>query len=60
MLPYGAALAQQQQSDELMRPIAYASQCLQPHEKIMGLLNLRVLGFMGCKTFPTLHIWAPL
>ena len=46
---FGAVLGQQQQqlSDKLVRPIAYASRCLQPHEKIMGSLSLRVLGLYG-------------
>jgi len=37
----GVVLAQEQE-DGLVRPIAYASRLLRPHEKIMGLSNWKV------------------
>ena len=40
----GAVLALQQLSDKLVRPIAYASRCLQPHEKNYGITELEGLG----------------
>ena len=40
----GAVLAQQQLSDKLVSPIAYASRCLQPHEKNYGITELDGLG----------------
>ena len=36
----------QQLSDKLARPTAYASRCLQPHEKNHGITELEALGVM--------------
>ena len=41
----GAVLAQQQ-SNKLVRPIAYASQCLQSHERNYGITEVKDLGVM--------------
>ena len=41
----GAVLARQQ-SHKLVRPIAYASQCLQPHDRNYGITELEGLGIV--------------
>jgi len=54
----GAVLAQKQE-DEVVRPIAYASRTLQPHERHYGVTELEALGaVVGSEAFPAISLWS--